>query len=215
MELVDTRDLKSLEGDFVPVQVRPRVPKKMYYSAEELKKLGFKKIGKNVKVSSLAKFYSIEQGHLGDNVRIDDFSIFKGRIILGSNIHISCFCNLSGGYGITMEDFTGLSSHTSVFSAVEDFISPTLMSPSIDEKYSKIINGKVLFKEGAKLGSHCIILPGVTIGKHVVATAQTLIDRDVENFAVIGPKQRSFKKFGYRNETEINELKNKFIKNNE
>ena len=26
MELVDTRDLKSLEGDFVPVQVRPRVP---------------------------------------------------------------------------------------------------------------------------------------------------------------------------------------------
>ena len=26
VELVDTRDLKSLEGDFVPVQVRPRVP---------------------------------------------------------------------------------------------------------------------------------------------------------------------------------------------
>ena len=25
VELVDTRDLKSLEGDFVPVQVRPRV----------------------------------------------------------------------------------------------------------------------------------------------------------------------------------------------
>ncbi len=28
VELVDTRDLKSLEGDFVPVQVRPRVPLK-------------------------------------------------------------------------------------------------------------------------------------------------------------------------------------------
>ena len=26
MELVDTRDLKSLEGNFVPVQVRPRAP---------------------------------------------------------------------------------------------------------------------------------------------------------------------------------------------
>tara|TARA_B100000242_G_scaffold272521_2_gene225490 strand:- start:215 stop:325 length:111 start_codon:yes stop_codon:yes gene_type:complete len=26
VELVDTRDLKSLEGNFVPVQVRPRVP---------------------------------------------------------------------------------------------------------------------------------------------------------------------------------------------
>ena len=114
-----------------------------------------------------------------------------------------------------MEDFSGLSSHTSIFSAVEDFISPTLMSPSIDQKYSKIINGKVLLREGAKLGSHCIILPGVTIGKHVVATAQTLIDRDVENFSVIGPKQRSFKKFGYRNEDRINELKKKFIEDNE
>ena len=187
----------------------------MYYSLKELKKLGFKKIGKNVKVSSLAKFYSIEEGSLGDNVRIDDFSVFKGRINIGSNVHISCFCNLSGGYGITMEDFSGLSSHTSIFSAVEDFISPTLMSPSIDQKYSKIINGKVLLREGAKLGSHCIILPGVTIGKHVVATAQTLIDRDVENFSVIGPKQRSFKKFGYRNEDGINELKKKFIEDNE
>ena len=27
VELVDTRDLKSLEGNFVPVQVRPWVPK--------------------------------------------------------------------------------------------------------------------------------------------------------------------------------------------
>ncbi len=26
VELVDTRDLKSLEGNFVPVQVRPRAP---------------------------------------------------------------------------------------------------------------------------------------------------------------------------------------------
>ena len=31
VELVDTRDLKSLEGDFVPVQVRPRVPNKEIY----------------------------------------------------------------------------------------------------------------------------------------------------------------------------------------
>ncbi len=30
VELVDTRDLKSLEGDFVPVQVRPWVPKQKH-----------------------------------------------------------------------------------------------------------------------------------------------------------------------------------------
>ena len=31
VELVDTRDLKSLEGDFVPVQVRPWVPKNQIF----------------------------------------------------------------------------------------------------------------------------------------------------------------------------------------
>ena len=29
VELVDTRDLKSLEGNFVPVRVRPRAPFKL------------------------------------------------------------------------------------------------------------------------------------------------------------------------------------------
>ena len=31
VELVDTRDLKSLDSDIVPVQVRPRVPLKIYF----------------------------------------------------------------------------------------------------------------------------------------------------------------------------------------
>ena len=31
VKLVDTRDLKSLEGDFVPVQVRPWAPMKRKY----------------------------------------------------------------------------------------------------------------------------------------------------------------------------------------
>ena len=31
VELVDTRDLKSLDRNIVPVQVRPRVPRLYYY----------------------------------------------------------------------------------------------------------------------------------------------------------------------------------------
>tara|TARA_B100001027_G_scaffold141279_1_gene98279 strand:+ start:1240 stop:1803 length:564 start_codon:yes stop_codon:yes gene_type:complete len=183
----------------------------MYYSDEELISFGFKKIGKNLKVSRLANFYSIEDGEMGDNVRIDDYVILKGKIYIGSNVHISCFCHLSGGSGITLKDFSGISSHTSIFSAVEDFISPTLMSPSIDRKYSKIIDGPVVFEEGAKLGSHCIVLPGITVGKHSTATAQTLINKDVKDFAVIGPKVRGFKTFGFRDKKAINDIKSHYL----
>ena len=41
VELVDTRDLKSLEGNFVPVQVRLWAPNQIYecYRCSQLKKI--------------------------------------------------------------------------------------------------------------------------------------------------------------------------------
>ncbi len=39
VELVDTRDLKSLEGNFVPVRVRPRAPLCKFLLLKESKRL--------------------------------------------------------------------------------------------------------------------------------------------------------------------------------
>ena len=42
-----------------------------YFSVKELKKKGFKKIGKNVQISKNVNFYNFK-GSIGSNCRIDD-----------------------------------------------------------------------------------------------------------------------------------------------
>ena len=50
-----------------------------YYSLKELKKLKFKKIGTNLEIKKSVKFFFSENIEIGDNVRIEDYSIITGR----------------------------------------------------------------------------------------------------------------------------------------
>ena len=43
------------------------------YTEEELQKLGFKFIGKNVLISQKSSIYGMDKISIGDNTRIDDF----------------------------------------------------------------------------------------------------------------------------------------------
>ena len=51
-----------------------------FYTVEELGKIGFKKLGKNVLISKKSSIYTPENISIGDNVRIDDFTILSGTI---------------------------------------------------------------------------------------------------------------------------------------
>ena len=62
-----------------------------FYTQNELENLGFKKLGKSVLISRNAVFYGIGKITIGDFVRIDDFCILSGDIILGSHIHIAAY----------------------------------------------------------------------------------------------------------------------------
>jgi len=184
-----------------------------FYNREELLELGFKSVGRNNQISKLAKFYSTNSSIMGDNVRIDDYCLFKGKIELGNYIHIAGFCFLSGvgGY-IKIEDYSGMSTHCSLFTAIENFISPSLMSPALNDEYAKSIKGTIILEKAVKLGTHCILLPNVTMGYGSSASANTLISRDVNKGAIIGPKNRHFKIYGYRDLNAIDEMKADFEK---
>src|SRR3990167_2357277 len=43
----------------------------------------------------------------------------------------------------------------------------------------------VTIKEGAWLASRCIILPGITVGKHAVVAAGAVVTRDVPDYTVV------------------------------
>ena len=92
-----------------------------FYSAQELQKIGFKAIGENVKISRKTSIYSPERISIGNNVRIDDFCILSGTISIGSHIHISAYVALYGAMGIVIEDYSGISPKSVVYSAMDDF----------------------------------------------------------------------------------------------
>ena len=60
-----------------------------YYSKEKLNNMGFKSLGRNVKISDKASIYNFGQIEIGHNSRIDDFCVVSGKITIGRNVHIT------------------------------------------------------------------------------------------------------------------------------
>ena len=87
-----------------------------FYTPEEVKKLGFRKVGSNVLISRKASIYGTEKMIIGDHVRIDDFCILSGHIEVGSYVHIAAYSALYGGEkGIFVSDFANISSRVSIY----------------------------------------------------------------------------------------------------
>lgn len=135
-------------------------------------------------ISRFASFYDIEKISIGNFVRIDDFCILSGNITLGSNIHISAFCALYGKMGIVMENYTGLSPRCTLFSATDDFSGDYFISPMVNKKYTNVQGGMILIKRFSQIGAHCVILPAITIHEGVVVGAQSLINKNLEEWSV-------------------------------
>lgn len=91
------------------------------------------------------------------------------KLILGKYVDIGAFCYINAKYGVVMEDLVQVGSHTSIYSI-----------STIDNK-----KGKVLIKRNARIGSHSVIMPGITIGEDSVVGAFSFVNRDVPAHATV------------------------------
>lgn len=156
-----------------------------YYSEEELKCLGLKKYGTNVKISRHAIIYKPEELELGDNVRIDDFTTISGKVTLGSYIHIAQCCSLYGGVeGISMADFSGLSSHVAIYATSNDYSGQVMTNPTVPEKYAPCINATVCLEKHVIIGCMSVILPGVTIHEGCAVGSMSLCNKSVKPWGI-------------------------------
>lgn len=155
-----------------------------FYSEEELEQIGFKSVGKRVHISRKVSIYGAEKISIGNNVRIDDFCILSGNIILGSNIHISAFVALYGAKGIIFEDYTGISPRSTIYSAMDDFSGDYLIGPIHAAKQTNVTGGKVIVKKYAHIGANCIIFPNVTISEGSVIGAMSLVKKNTSPWTI-------------------------------
>ena len=88
---------------------------------------------------------------------------YPDNLELGNRIDIGAFTYMQAKYGVIIEDNVQIGSQCSIYS-----------ESTINDK-----RGQVVLREGCKLGSHSIIMPGVTIGKNAIIGAHGYIDKDV------------------------------------
>ena len=161
-----------------------QIERSSFYTEEELARLGFRSYGNNVKISRLARFYGTENISIGDNVRIDDFCILSGRIAVGSHIHISAYVALYGSMGIVLEDYTGISPRSTIYSAMDDFSGEHLIGPIHDSSKTSVSGGKVVISRFCQIGSNTVVFPNLTVGEGTVVGACSLVNKSLDPLGV-------------------------------
>ena len=156
-----------------------------YYTQEQLLQLGFKSIGKNIKISDKASIYDRNQIEIGDNSRIDDFCVISGNIKVGKNVHITPMCLIAGGEkGVILEDFVTIAYGVKIFTQSDDYHGDSLTNSTIPEKYKNEKKVKVLLKKHSIVGSGSIILPGTVLGVGVSVGAMSLITKTTDPWGI-------------------------------
>jgi len=92
----------------------------------------------------------------------------KDGLKLGYKTDIGAFTYINAKNGVIIEDFVQIGSHCSLYS-----------ESTIDNKV-----GQIILKKNCKIGSHSVIMPGVTIGGNAVIGAFSFINRDVPDNVV-------------------------------
>jgi acetyltransferase-like isoleucine patch superfamily enzyme len=153
----------------------------------ELSSVGFKYIGKNVRISTKASIYNASRISVGDNARVDDFCILSagsGGINIGKYVHIGCYSSLIGQGTIILEDFSGISGKVSIYSSNDDFSGSYLAHPTVPDKYRNVIHGSIVIRKHAIIGAGAVILPNVEIGIGAVIGALSLVKSDCDEFCI-------------------------------
>ena len=101
------------------------------------------------------------------------------KLTLGRWTDIGAFTYINAEHEVEIEDYVQIGSHCSIYS-----------HSTIDGK-----TGKVLLKENSKIGSHSVIMPGVTIGKNSIVGAGAVVFNDIpDNVIAVGCPARVIKK---------------------
>ena len=82
---------------------------------------------------------------------------------LGYKTDIGAYTYINAKYGVIIEDFVQIGSHCSIYSV-----------STIDEK-----QGEIVLKKNCRIGSHSVVMPGVTIGENTIIGAFSFVNQDI------------------------------------
>lgn len=126
-------------------------------------------------------------GAIGKGSEVRPYTVINGttHVYLGDNVTISdnvrLICDIRDPQSkIIIGDSVLIGPNTAVYATTHTFRSSKL---PISEQ--PVRNKTTVIKSGAWIGINCVIMPGVTIGKNAVVSANTVVTQDVPDFAIV------------------------------
>jgi len=103
----------------------------------------------------------------------------KNSLFLGERTDIGAFTYINAKNGVEIKALCQIGSHCSIYS-----------ESTIDGK-----SGKVILEKNSKIGSHTVIMPGVTIGENTIVGAHSFVNENIPaNVVAIGCPAKVIKK---------------------
>lgn len=114
------------------------------------------------------KYPDIEEGKL---TKYNWVVQHKDKLELGYKTDIGAFTYINAKNGVVIEDCVQIGSHCSIYSV-----------STIDDK-----EGQVILKKNCRIGSHSVVMPGVTIGENSIIGAFSFVNDDIpDNVVAVG-----------------------------
>ena len=103
----------------------------------------------------------------------------KNNLDLGYKTDIGAFTYINAKNNVIIEDYVQIGSHCSIYSI-----------STIDDK-----EGEVILKKNCRIGTHSVVMPGVTIGENSVIGAFSFVTKDIpDNVVAYGVPAKVMKK---------------------
>ena len=107
----------------------------------------------------------------------------KNGLKIGRNTDIGAFTYINAKYGVEIQRDVQIGSHCSIYSV-----------STIDVK-----KGKVVLKKNSRIGSHSVIMPGITIGENSLVGAFSFVNKDIpDNVLAFGVPVNVIRKLSKR-----------------
>ena len=147
--------------------------------------------GKYSLIGKMCKFNDSHLISIGSGVTISDFAwlnasdaLKKERVTLsigdksylGSHIQINAFGNVKIGENVLIADRVFISD------ADHKYKNKDMPIKDQGDEYKGAVN----IKDGCWLGINSVIMPGVTIGKNAIVTANSVVLKDVDDYSIVG-----------------------------
>ncbi len=148
--------------------------------------VGFKKQAPQYFMHPTAILNHKENVVIGEGSHINEYVIIRSplsKFVIGKNSHIGPFTVVFAHlYGIKIGDYVMIAPHCVLVEGSHEY--KNLDKPMLNA--GNFSTGAIIIEDDVWIGANCTILQNVRIGKGAIVGANSLVNKDIEPYSIVG-----------------------------